>query len=376
LSLPAVLASEPTRSEPLTEEEFFERFSRHAVDCGFSFQRDDLISFHVAVKCSDLSVMGGMSGTGKSSLPRLYAQALAGNEQDLTRRFLPVDVSPAWTSPSDLLGYVNLLDRSFHPGSSGLFTHIAWAALEAHAKGGDSGLYLVCLDEMNLAHVEHYFSGFIQALSRAQGSREVAVFDPASISPADPAHVWHRLPLNDNIRFIGTVNFDETTKAISQRVLDRADMVRLQPGPLLAGEGKVSTSAAKASGTPVVMNDIRGWINERPLEPGTAQLLEALQPHLSKLGCPLTPRRLGAIARFISSTPRSLCAPELALDMQIAQRILPQVKGLFRQEARTALTKVAELLGRREAVFARSLSLLQEMQASEEVFDPASWAGD
>lgn len=373
LSLPPALSLELNREALLSEEAFFDRFCRHVEECGFSYRPIDLLAFHVSVKCSDLSVLGGVSGTGKSSLPRLYAQALAGDDHEQTRRFLPVDVSPAWTNPSDLLGYVNLLDRSFHPGAAGLFTHMVWAAMEANVKGGDSGLYIVCLDEMNLSHVEHYFSGFIQALSRALGSREVAVFDPASVSPSDPAQPWFRLPLCDNVRFVGTINFDETTKPISQRVLDRADLLRLEPGPLLGGGGQASTSHANARGEPVRMNDVRSWIYDRPLEPSAAQVLEALQGPLNALGCPLTPRRLGAIARFLGSTPRALCSPEIVLDLQVAQRILPQVKGLFRQEARTALGKVATILGRNESAFEHSLRLIREMQDSEDAMDPAAW---
>jgi hypothetical protein len=103
-------------------------------DCGFFYRPIDLVSFHLSLKCSDLVVVGGISGTGKSSLPRLYAQALAGDDESQVRRFLPVDVSPAWTNPSDLLGYVNLLDRSFHRGASGLFTHLVWATMRPRRK--------------------------------------------------------------------------------------------------------------------------------------------------------------------------------------------------------------------------------------------------
>ena len=376
ISLPTALSYVRGGAAMLAEERFFERFRRHVEDCGFSYRPIDLVSFHVSVKCSDLSVIGGVSGTGKSSLPRLYAQALAGDDEAQVQRFLPVDVSPAWTNPSDAVGYVNLLDRSFHPGGSGLFTHLVWAAREAEAKGGDSGLYLVCLDEMNLAHVEHYFSGFIQALSRAPGNREVTVFDPASVSHSDPARPWSRLPLGDNVRFVGTVNFDETTKPISQRVLDRADLLRLEPGTLPGGEVRASTASAKASGEPVTMTNVRSWTHDRPFEPTAAQVLDALQAPLKTLGCPLTPRRLGAIARFLGSTPRSLCTPEAALDLQVAQRILPQVKGLFRQEARTALGKVAAILGQNEQAFEHSLRIVREMQDTEDAMDPIAWGKD
>src|ERR1019366_2064135 len=46
--------------------EFFERFERHVKDCGYSYRRQDLASFHVSVKCCDITILGGISGTGKS----------------------------------------------------------------------------------------------------------------------------------------------------------------------------------------------------------------------------------------------------------------------------------------------------------------------
>jgi hypothetical protein len=94
------------------------------------------------------------------------------------------------------------------------------------------------------------------------------------------------------------------------------------------------------------------------------------------LGCPLTPRRLGAIARFVGSAPPSLCSAVTALDLQVAQRILPQVEGLFRQEARTALGKIAAILAQHESAFERSLQFVRELQDSEEAIDPAALGED
>jgi hypothetical protein len=376
LLLPNSLSTEVDNAVAQSEEAFFNRFRKHVADCGFSYEFLDLLSFHVSIKCSDLSIVGGVSGTGKSSLPRLYSQALAGDDIEQVQRFLPIDVSPAWTNPSDLLGYVNLLDRSFHPSASGLFTHIAWAAMEAEIKKGDSGMYVICLDEMNLAQVEHYFSGFIQALSRAQGNREVSVFDQASVSPSDAAQIWARLPLGENIRFVGTVNFDETTKPISQRVLDRADSIGLQARKLLDIEGNASTSAAEASGVPIRVNDIRSWINDRPFQPIVVEFLEKLQGPLQSLGCALTPRRQAAIKRFLGSTPSSLCSIDIALDLQVTQRILPQIKGLYGQEARTALDQITKIMESHDFPFELSLRRAQEMQTAEELFEPAVWSDE
>jgi hypothetical protein len=65
----------------LDEGVFFERFARHVQDSGFRYRDAHLKAFHISVKCSDLTILTGLSGIGKSSLVRLYAEALAGEDE-------------------------------------------------------------------------------------------------------------------------------------------------------------------------------------------------------------------------------------------------------------------------------------------------------
>jgi hypothetical protein len=335
--LPAILAGEGAERRAIEEEEFFERLVRHVEACGFQYRRLDLASFHVATKVSDFTILGGLSGTGKSSLPVLYSQALAGEEAGVfAERFLAVDVSPSWTSPNDVLGHVNLLDHTFSPSASGLFARLAQAALEAESKGLASGLHLICLEEMNLAQVEHYFSAFIQALSRDPSRREVSVFDPSALSRDDPLRRWTKLPLRENVRFCGTVNFDETTRRISQRVLDRSDLIQLRSEYLTDADRVATASGVSGNGPSIRVSDLKAWSVYRPLSQQAATLFEAMQPALAALGCPLTPRRQSAIAGFLASAEK-VCTSTEALDMQIMQRVLPQIRSVFRPGAKQAL---------------------------------------
>ncbi len=83
--------------------------------------------------------------------------------------------------------------------------------------------YLLILDEMNLAHVERYFSDFLSGVE----SRRPVLPD---LSFDQPSNQWvlrdaeaRRLPLPRNLFFVvGTVNVDETTYMFSPKVLDRA----------------------------------------------------------------------------------------------------------------------------------------------------------
>lgn len=76
-----------------------------------------LLAFHPSAKERAPVILGGVSGAGKSSLPVLYAEILAG--QEAARSFVAVDVNPSWTSPADLLGYTDALEHRFVPAASG-----------------------------------------------------------------------------------------------------------------------------------------------------------------------------------------------------------------------------------------------------------------
>lgn len=349
-------------AKPVSEVEFFDRFVRHVEASGFKHRRLDLAAFHLSVKCNDLTILGGLPGTGKSSLPRLYVEALAGDErEDGQRRYLHVGVSPSWLDMRDLLGHTNSLDRCFQPAESGLYQHLVCAQEEEARAGLDARPYVVCLDEMNLAQVEHYFSGFIMALALPPGKREIRCFSPQVVAADDPFAAWPTLNLPRNLRFVGTVNFDETTRQLSQRVLDRANLIRLRPSYLLDAE---DPAPAQATGAPVALRQFRDWVASSPkLDRSLGELIDKLREPLTRLGCPLNPRRFNAIRKFIGSAPPEVCKPEEALDLQIAQRVLPQVRNLFRPGAQEALDALKKTLETQPAGFPESLHWLEDVRA-------------
>jgi hypothetical protein len=373
--LPAFVQGGPPGRD-VREVGFFERFCKHVEASGFKHRRLDLAAFHLSVKCNDLTVLGGLPGTGKSSLPRLYAEALAGDEyEEGLRRYLHVGVSPSWLDMRDVLGHTNALDRCFQPAESGLYQHLVCAQEEERHRGADSRMYFVCLDEMNLAQVEHYFSGFIQTLEQLHGMREVRCFSPEIVGPADPFAPWPTLSLPRSLRFVGTVNFDETTRQLSQRVLDRANLIRLHPSPLLDAK---DPARARAIGPAVTLKNYRGWIDPSPrLDRSLGELIDRLREPLNRLGCPLNPRRFNAIRKFVGSAPPEVCKPEQALDLQIAQRVLPQVRNLFRPGAQEALDAIKKTLESHPSGFLESLQLLGEMGDSDYPAEPyAEGAGE
>lgn len=342
LNLPEYAIPAEERSA-LSEEIFFERFVSHVEASGFIFNREDLLAFHLSAKERAPVILGGVSGSGKSSLPVLYAEALEG--QEAGRSYLAVDVNPSWTSPADLLGYTDALEHRFIPAASGLLTQMIVASHARKALGASAPVFSVCLEELNLAQPEHYLADVIQAISRAPGSQFISVFDPNAVRIDDPFRPYARLELAPNLIIVGTVNFDETTRPLSMRLLDRCNLIEFVVDERLPVLGMTAqTGVQVVDGPAVLQSDRDRWTRSSNVPARAIEVLGEIQPELSVLGCGLTHRRQTSICRFIANAPESLCRFDQALDMQLRQRILPQIRGLYRPGALEALRRLSDKL--------------------------------
>ncbi len=361
--IPAFISSEPTPAGTMDEEAFFDRFRRVVRDHHFEYRLFDLQRFHVSVKCGDLTILGGPSGTGKSSLPMLYAKAILGSDGDNHRSgCLMINVNPSWSDVRDLLGHANTLDRRFYPAETGLFQHLVYAQIEHEKHQGGSRIYFACLDEMNLSQVEHYFSDFMMVLERQGTQRVIQCFTPETIGSSCPFHGWSKIQLAPSLRFIGTVNFDETTRLLSDRLLDRANLIRLASGGLPDAATADDVPASLPEGSMVTLNDFQSWQKDGALPSDIASLLDSIRPLLSDMGSPLSPRCYRATCRFVASAQR-IMPSDIAFDAQLAQRVIPKIRNMVTQRQLDALDRLMDILsGSRVGGFEESCSLLSSIR--------------
>lgn len=369
LNLPDFPAPAPDRAQ-MSEQAFFERFVSHVEACGFIFDREDLLAFHLSAKERAPVILGGVSGSGKSSLPVLYAEALAG--QDVAKSYLAVDVSPSWTSPADLLGYTDALEHRFVPAASGLLYQMILASHARKTLGTSAPVFSVCLEELNIAQPEHYLADVIQAISRSPGSQFISVFDPNAVRNDDPYRAYARLELSPNLIIVGTVNFDETTRPLSMRLLDRCNLIEFVVDESLPVLGmNAQTGIRVVEGPAVLQSDRDRWTRSTNVPASAIEVLSEIQPDLSMLGCGLTHRRQTSICGFIANAPASICSFDQALDMQLRQRILPQIRGLYRPGALEALRRLSDKLEKKCDVprTLKSLARLEaDARASDDIF--------
>lgn len=199
--------------EEITNEiEWLNNIKNSFKDVGFKFSDRLLYAFHTSLKVGDwnpLTVLAGVSGTGKSELPRLYSRYGGLN-------FLPLAVQSNWDSPYSLFGYYNSLEGKFNATS---LLKVLYQAQEDAKNSISDYLTIVLLDEMNLAHVELYFSELLSKLELLRGSENVKLeIDIAEKSP-------YEIKLNKNVIWVGTMNEDETTKSLSDKVIDRSNLI-------------------------------------------------------------------------------------------------------------------------------------------------------
>lgn len=184
---------------------------------GLYYSERMIRAFIASLAASKLLILQGLSGTGKSSLPRLF-QAALGAESSL------VPVQPSWRDNRELLGYDNDFTKRFKETE---FTKFVY---RASAPSNRNKIWFIVLDEMNLARIEYYFADFLSIMEKQPEEWTVSL-----TAANDDAHPDQRpsclvdngksLFITQNIWFIGTANRDESTFGITDKVYDRAQVL-------------------------------------------------------------------------------------------------------------------------------------------------------
>ncbi|MBO5195561.1 MAG: hypothetical protein J6C03_00525 [Clostridia bacterium] len=197
----------PPYEENVTLPEFCDRFRRFASSKMGLYYDIDMIRFFIAsMGAARIIILQGISGTGKTSLPYAFGKFV---KKDTS----VISVQPAWRERTELYGYFNEFSKKYSE------TDFLRAVYEANYFRDP---HLVILDEMNIARVEYYFAEMLSTLELPR--REDQVIDIVSATwDNDPCLINEgKVQISDNVWFIGTINNDDSTFAVADKVYDRA----------------------------------------------------------------------------------------------------------------------------------------------------------
>lgn len=254
--VPALEEPEETDDTPMVEpdEELLNNLWNHMRASKLEYNQDDINNFHSCIKSGVLTILAGMSGTGKTRLPLEYADFFHMTEKDGTLLFLPI--SPSYTEPSDILGFYNPADKSFLPSEAGLTDFLV------HASENPGKMHMVIFEEMNLAQIEHWFAPFLSIMEKDVSDRELRLYS-SNIECRNKDKYPPVIHIGTNVIFVGTINIDETTTNLSDRLLDRSFVLNLEKLSLTCISNMSSSGSKKGVSSTYTPEDLWKQMGDR-----------------------------------------------------------------------------------------------------------------
>ena len=228
-------AIENVETDDLTLEELCEKFRNYlAKDEGLFFDIDTIRIFISGFAASHFMILEGLSGTGKSSLPRYFAKFSNSN-------VLFVPVQATWRDKTNILGYFNDFSK--------IYSETDFLVRLYESNYNPDRLHFFVLDEMNISRVEYYFADFLSTLEFPEEEWKLRVMQlPYNFVP--PAKLENgNVSILNNAYFVGTANKDDSTFSIADKVYDRAITIdfdnRNEPFEVSVETGRINLSKTK-----------------------------------------------------------------------------------------------------------------------------------
>lgn len=200
----------------------------HQSEKPFYYSLDTIRLFMAGLHMSPITILQGISGTGKTSLPREFSKALVheelytgmDSENQSRSAYRICAIQSGWRDNMDLMGYFNSFENKYK--ETDFFKAIYLANMPKY----QDTLFFIILDEMNLSRPEHYFADFLSILEQAPSERYISLVNTPE--EAMPNLIkGGKLKIPENIRFIGTANHDETTVEFAPKTYDRSNILEM-----------------------------------------------------------------------------------------------------------------------------------------------------
>ena len=190
-----------------TLPELVELFRNFAASKLHLYYKTEMIRLFIsALASTKLVILQGISGTGKTSLAYAWGKFLKHDS-------CVASVQPSWRDRTELFGYFNEFTKKFNETE---------VLKEMYLAGYTDDIYTVILDEMNISRVEYYFAEMLSILEMPNKDEWIVEL-VSSTWKSDPKNIIEgKLRIPPNMWYIGTINNDDSTFMVTDKVYDRA----------------------------------------------------------------------------------------------------------------------------------------------------------
>lgn len=288
-----------------------------------NYKKNDIINIYISIAQNFLTVFSGEPGIGKTSICKIIADSLGLNSfgNSKMNRYVPVSVERGWTTKRDLIGYFNPLTKKYDKSNGKIYD----ALMVLNKEGNKSTYpYLIMLDEANLSPMEYYWADFMRLteVRTEQNSNDFYI----NIGTEEDLYV------PETLRFLATINTDQTTEQLSPRLIDRACIIKLPndvPVKEYNGEAEQDLLPVRFS------NILNIFAKKTDVNESISNVLDNIFSLCRNCNMSISPRIQIAIKNYIAAAQINMedetgvQAKEKALDYAILQKILPKINGYY-----------------------------------------------
>ncbi|CAM5221040.1 Dynein-related subfamily AAA family protein OS=Ureibacillus acetophenoni OX=614649 GN=SAMN05877842_11071 PE=4 SV=1 [Ureibacillus acetophenoni] len=292
---------------------------------GFKYSKENIKNLYLCIRTKPFIIISGISGTGKTKIVQLFAEAIGATEENEQFKLIPV--RPDWSDSSDLLGYEDI---------KGMFKKGPFTEMVERAIAKPHLPHFILLDEMNLARVEYYFSDVLSVMESRKRDEEGNLTSSPLITYKDESGQEITLTLPGNLYVIGTVNMDETTHSFSKKVLDRANTIEFNEIDLMNFDSMmepeetiepIRISNDSFESTYIYLKD--AFQNHETLIRKVSEQINVINKYLEPIYAQAGYRVRDEISFYMAHNKDSemLLTETEAMDFCIMQKILPRISG-------------------------------------------------
>ena len=190
-----------------TLEELVNNFRNFAASQLKLYYKPQMIRLFIsALASTKLVILQGISGTGKTSLAYAWGKFLKHDS-------CIASVQPSWRDRTELFGYFNEFTKKFNETE---------VLKELYMASYTDDVYTIILDEMNISRVEYYFAEMLSILEMPNHDEWIVELVSSSWKNDPKKLISGKLKIPENVWYIGTINNDDSTFMVTDKVYDRA----------------------------------------------------------------------------------------------------------------------------------------------------------